>query len=100
MKWRRKHVSGGLNNVGLLVWASRLASRRASRAGRRKFEKRGLCVELVESRELLATLVGHWKLDETTGSIAADSSGSGNNGTMTWGPAPSTGRVNGALAFD
>ncbi len=27
-------------------------------------------------------LVGHWKLDETTGTIAADSSGNGNDGTM------------------
>ncbi|MBU0719324.1 MAG: hypothetical protein KJ749_13845 [Planctomycetes bacterium] len=28
-------------------------------------------------------LVGHWKLDETTGLLASDSSGTGNNGTVT-----------------
>lgn len=36
-------------------------------------------------------LVGHWKLDETSGTTAYDSSGLGNNGTLTNGPAISTG---------
>ena len=27
-------------------------------------------------------LVGHWKLDETSGTVAGDSSGHGNNGTL------------------
>lgn len=30
----------------------------------------------------VGSLIGHWKLDETTGSTAADSSGNGNNGSM------------------
>lgn len=33
-----------------------------------------------------AGLVGHWKFDEGTGTVAADSSGNGNNGTLTNGP--------------
>ena len=31
-------------------------------------------------------LVGYWKLDEGTGTTAYDSSGYGNNGTLTGGP--------------
>ena len=48
-------------------------------------------------------LVGHWKLDETLGTNAADSSGSGNNGTLiSMDPATDwvTGQVDGALDFD
>jgi len=47
-------------------------------------------------------LVGWWKLDETTGTTAADSSGNGNDGTLInmgsskW----TTGAVGGALRFD
>lgn len=48
-------------------------------------------------------IVGYWKLDETSGTTAADSSGSGNDGTlvnmdpgMDW----VTGRINNALDFD
>jgi hypothetical protein len=49
-------------------------------------------------------LIGHWKLDETSGATAADASGYGNHGTLTnmnpsldW---TSSGRVGGALRFD
>ncbi|MBE3144258.1 MAG: LamG domain-containing protein, partial [Planctomycetes bacterium] len=46
--------------------------------------------------------VGCWKLDETSGLTAADSSGSGNNGTLVNGPTwnPTGGQIGGALAFD
>jgi hypothetical protein len=45
-------------------------------------------------------LAGYWKLDETTGSVAADSSGSGNNGTVYPGDAQWTnGVAAGALYF-
>jgi|CXWL01.1.fsa_nt_gi hypothetical protein len=44
--------------------------------------------------------VGWWKLDENTGTAAADSSGSGNNGTLTNGPTWTAGRLGAALAFD
>ncbi len=48
-------------------------------------------------------LVGHWKLDELEGTLAADSSGQNNVGTLTnTSPFPSwePGRVGGALHFD
>jgi hypothetical protein len=46
--------------------------------------------------------VGWWKLDETSGLTAADSSGYGNNGTLVNGPTwnPAGGRIGGALVFD
>jgi hypothetical protein len=45
--------------------------------------------------------VAHWKLDETSGVTAADSSGNLNTGTLTNGPAWSTaGRIGGSLNFD
>lgn len=50
-----------------------------------------------------AGLVGHWKLDETSGTTAADSSGSGNNGTLTNMTVPGdwvSGKLNNALDFD
>ena len=45
-------------------------------------------------------LVGWWKLDEGTGSTAADSSGLSNNGTLTNSPTWATGQIGGALAFN
>src|SRR3990167_3059837 len=49
-------------------------------------------------------LVGYWNFNEVSGTTAADSSGNGNNGTLTptaGGPTWTTGRIgNGALAFD
>jgi len=44
-------------------------------------------------------LVGHWKLNETSGPTAVDSSGNGNDGTFTNSPTPTTGQVGGALEF-
>ena len=44
--------------------------------------------------------VGWWKLDENTGTTAADGSGSNNNGTLTNGPTWTAGRMGSALAFD
>jgi len=47
-------------------------------------------------------LVGHWKLDETSGLNATDSSGNGNDGTLTnmVGDEWTTGQIDGALEFD
>ncbi len=47
-------------------------------------------------------LVGRWKLDETSGLTAADSSGPGNDGNLTdmAGNEWTTGRIDGALEFD
>jgi len=47
-----------------------------------------------------ANPVAHFKLDETSGTIAADSSGNGNNGTLVNGPVWTTGKIGGALSFD
>ncbi|MDP3723212.1 MAG: LamG-like jellyroll fold domain-containing protein [Candidatus Omnitrophota bacterium] len=44
--------------------------------------------------------VGSWHFDETTGTIAADKSGSSNTGTLTNGPTWTTGKVGNALQFD
>lgn len=47
-----------------------------------------------------ADLVAHWKLDETSGSIAVDSSGNGYNGTLYGDPVWTKGKRDGALKFD
>lgn len=54
----------------------------------------------VGKADLMDGLVGWWKFDEGTGTIAADSSGTGNDGTL-HGPVEWTpdGKINGALAF-
>ncbi len=43
---------------------------------------------------------GHWKLDDATGLTATDSSGRGNDGTLTGGPDWTVGLLAGALALD
>ncbi len=45
-------------------------------------------------------LVGYWKFDDGSGTTAADSSGFGNTGTLYNSPIWTTGRFNGALAFN
>ena len=47
-----------------------------------------------------AALVAHWKLDDGSGTTAADSSGRGFNGTLIGGPAWVSGTDGGALQFD
>ena len=44
--------------------------------------------------------VGHWMLDESSGSLAADSSGNGGTGTLLNGPLHVPGRLGAALAFN
>jgi hypothetical protein len=46
------------------------------------------------------SLAGCWKLDETSGTTASDSSGRNNHGTIYGNPVWIEGRVNGALRFD
>jgi len=48
----------------------------------------------------ISGLVGYWRFDEGTGTVANDASGSGNHGTLQNGPAWVAGRVGGALSFD
>ncbi|MCH7556076.1 MAG: hypothetical protein IIB56_01320 [Planctomycetes bacterium] len=45
-------------------------------------------------------LVGWWRLDEGSGTIAKDSSGNGNNGTLEGNPQRVAGKIGGALKFD
>lgn len=47
--------------------------------------------------ELTDGLMGHWKLNETTGTIAYDSSGNGRNGTMAFGLNAANESVRGAV---
>ena len=47
-----------------------------------------------------AQLVGHWKLDETTGTTAVDSSGAGRNATLSGGAAWGDGWFDGGLGLD
>jgi hypothetical protein len=63
----------------------------------------------VESGEILVDvnttwstdgLVGWWKFDETSGTVAYDSSGNGNDGILINGPIWHSGKIGGALSFD
>ncbi|MEA3226452.1 MAG: LamG domain-containing protein, partial [Planctomycetota bacterium] len=45
-------------------------------------------------------LAGYWRLDETSGTTAFDSSGNGNDGTLVGDPQWVPGRLGGALEFD
>ena len=52
--------------------------------------------------EIQANLLGHWALDETSGSVASDSSGNANNGIVrnATGSPWNDGKINGALSFN
>jgi hypothetical protein len=52
------------------------------------------------SADITSNLSGYWNLDETSGGVAADSSGNNNHGTLTNGPAWTTGKVGNGLSFD
>ena len=60
-----------------------------------------MVLSLVLTSVANAELVGWWKFDETSGDTAIDSSGNGNDGTLTgtaqWEP---VGKLGGALGFD
>ena len=45
-------------------------------------------------------LIGWWKFDETSGTVAYDSSGNGNNGSLRNGPTWTNGKIGGALSLD
>ncbi|MHC4221846.1 MAG: LamG-like jellyroll fold domain-containing protein, partial [Planctomycetota bacterium] len=60
-------------------------------------------VDQTNSKEVSAypaTLVAHWKFDETSGSTAADSSGNGHDATVTGAAWWSGGEIDGSLNFD
>ncbi len=67
-----------------------------------QFIDAGINVDSITANTLTvpSDYAGCWKLDETNGTVAADSSGNGNNGTVngaTWNP---LGKVNGCLSFN
>jgi hypothetical protein len=58
---------------------------------------RRLCPTEIEE---LYGLVGHWKLNETSGSVASDSSGMGRNGTVIGTPIWTAGKINKCIQLD
>ena len=59
-----------------------------------------LVLSFVLTSEVGAELVGWWRLDDGSGTTAVDSSGAGNDGTITGDPKWTAGKVGGALTFD
>ncbi|HUV63238.1 MAG TPA: hypothetical protein VMW24_05025, partial [Sedimentisphaerales bacterium] len=59
-----------------------------------------MTVGILCSNTANAELVGHWKFDEASGTVANDSSGYGNNGTLQNGPIWVPGKISSALQFD
>jgi hypothetical protein len=53
-----------------------------------------------ESGDINSNLVGYWKLDENSGTLANDSSINGNTAALTNGPTWAAGKVNNAVTFD
>ncbi len=56
--------------------------------------------EFVRGPDIETGLVGHWKLDETSGDVAYDSSGNGNHGTVYGDLQWVEGKIGGGLQFD
>jgi hypothetical protein len=48
----------------------------------------------------ISGLTGWWKFDETSGTVAYDSSGNERDGNLTNGPSWNTGKIGGSLSFD
>jgi len=59
-----------------------------------------LILSLILTSTTRADLVAHWRLDETSGTIAHDASGNGHDGTITGEPKWGAGKIGGALEFD
>jgi hypothetical protein len=59
-----------------------------------------LILSILLTKTAEADLVAHWRLDETSGTIAHDSSGNGHHGTITGDPKWGAGKIGGALEFD
>jgi hypothetical protein len=55
--------------------------------------------EVLVKDGILNGLVGWWKFDEASGTVAYDSSGNGNDGNLTNGPTWTNGKIGGALNF-
>ncbi len=60
----------------------------------------GLLSAAASAQDITTGLVAHWEFDETSGSVAADSSGNGNSGTATNHSWNSDGRIGGCIELD
>ncbi len=62
----------------------------------------GISREVLVMNELVVPTdyIGYWKLDETNGATASDSSGNGNTGTVVGASWTANGQVNGCLSFN
>jgi tetratricopeptide (TPR) repeat protein len=67
---------------------------------KKKHEKFTMLLILIMAGNTLAGLVGHWPLDEASGTIAHDVSGNGNDGVIKGDPRWIVGIKGGALEFD
>jgi tetratricopeptide (TPR) repeat protein len=67
---------------------------------KKKHEKFTTLLILIMAGNTLAGLVGHWPLDEASGTIAHDVSGNGNDGVFKGDPKWTVGIKGGALEFD
>ncbi|SEG57967.1 Concanavalin A-like lectin/glucanases superfamily protein [Nonomuraea solani] len=84
---------GKVNGVAADHWAGDIDEVRAY--GRAMFAD-----EIADLVNSAATLVGHWTLDEETGTTAADSSGRGTAATLSGAATWTAGWLDGALALD
>lgn len=71
---------------GLLIGSGHLARFNDQSMDEVKIYKRALSAKEIKDRYRKDTLAGYWKMDETSGTIAYDSSGNGNNGTVVGSP--------------
>ena len=107
------YVNGEVNKTGISTWAMTQQTANSLSFGTRTGSTQRFSGALddfrIYDRELNADevtllytgLVGHWKLDETSGTVAADSSGLGNGGTLVGSPIWSTNAVyGGGIEYD
>jgi hypothetical protein len=91
-------MSGGF----LSSWWRKAFGRGSSNAGRRPVKRRSrLAVESLEDRRLMAAgLVAAYAFNEGSGTTLLDSSGNGNNGTISNATWTTAGKYGGALSFN
>jgi hypothetical protein len=87
---RRKEIEGMIES------ASKTAGERRADIEKLRAEYR----KWIDEAPKRMSLLGHWKLDEGTGTSVEDSSGNGRAGRLEGGPARTAGRLGNALAFD
>ena len=106
------YINGELHKSGISTWAMTKQAANTltfgTRTGIAQYFEGGIRDFRIYNRSLtnsekseLSGLVGYWKLDETSGTVAADSSAAGNDGTYTGGVLLNqTGTIDQAADFD